>query len=164
MITALKLAPNASVADIGAGTGYFAARLAHFVPKGRVFAVDAEPDMVKFLGERAKREGLANLTPVTATADSPGLPSPVDLALLVDVYHHLAKRGDYFATLRSSLKPGGRVAIIDFTMNTLSGPPKSQRIAPERVKTEMASAGYRLIEEFGFLPEQYFLVFEPRNP
>ncbi|MFM9968887.1 MAG: class I SAM-dependent methyltransferase [Burkholderiales bacterium] len=164
VLKALKLAPNAAVADIGAGTGYFAARLAHWVPKGRVYAVDAEPDMVKFLGERAKREGLANLTPVTAAPESARLPAPVDLVLLVDVYHHIAKRDEYFAALRPSLKTGGRVAIIDFTMNTNSGPPKSARIAPERVKTEMASAGYRLAEEFGFLPEQFFLVFERATP
>ncbi|MSQ51533.1 MAG: methyltransferase domain-containing protein [Betaproteobacteria bacterium] len=164
VLMALKLAPNAAVADIGAGTGYFAVRLAHVLPKGRVYAVDAEPDMVKFLGERGKREGLANLTPVIASSGSPRLPSPVDLVLLVDVYHHIAKRGDYFSALRGSLKTGGRIAIIDFTMNTRSGPPKSERIAPERVKIEMESAGYRLAEDFGFLPEQYFLVFVPNKP
>lgn len=164
VLLALKLSANNIVADVGAGTGYFAARLSHVVPKGRVYAVDAEPDMVKFLDERAKREGLANLTPVTAAPDSPGLPAPVDLVLLVDVYHHIARRSDYFSALRASLKTGGRVAIIDFTLTTRFGPPKSERIAPERVKTEMASAGYRLAEEFGFLPEQFFLVFVPIKP
>jgi len=164
VITALKLAPDAVVADIGAGTGYFAARLAHFVPKGRVYAADAEPDMVKFLGERAKREGLANLTAVTAAPDSPRLPSPVDLVLLVDVYHHIGKRNAYFSQLRNSLKPGGRVAVIDFSINSRSGPPKGERIAPERVKAEMLSAGYKLAEEFKFLPEQYFLVFTSAKP
>jgi len=164
VITALKLAPDAIVADIGAGTGYFAARLAHFVPRGRVYAADAEPDMVKFLGERAKREGLANLTAVTAAPDSPRLPSPVDLVLLVDVYHHIAGRSAYFSQLRSSLKPAGRVAVIDFKLNSPSGPPKGERIAPDRVKSEMAAAGYKLAEEFGFLPHQYFLLFTPLKP
>ena len=159
VITALKLAPDAVVADIGAGTGYFAARLAHFVPKGQVYAVDAEPDMVKFLGERARREGLANLAAVTAAPDSPRLPSAVDLVLLVDVFHHIEKRNTYFSNLRHSLKPRGRVAVIDFSMKSRSGPPKGERIAPERVKTEMARAGYKLAGEFTFLPEQYFLVF-----
>ena len=164
VITALKLAPDSVVADIGAGTGYFAARLAHFVPNGRVYAADAEPDMVKFLGERAKREGLSNLTAVAAAAESPRLPAPVDLVLLVDVFHHIEKRGDYFSKLRASLKPGGRVAVIDFTMTTRFGPPPKERIAPERVRTEMAEAGYKLVEEFKFLPEQYFLVFTSARP
>ncbi len=159
VIQALALAPDAIVADIGAGTGYFAARLAHFVPKGQVYAVDAEPDMVKFLGERARREGLANLAAVTAAPDSPRLPSAVDLVLLVDVFHHIEKRNTYFSNLRHSLKPRGRVAVIDFSMTSRSGPPKGERIAPERVKAEMASSGYKLADEFTFLPEQYFLVF-----
>ena len=164
VIAALKLAPDAVVADIGAGTGYFAARLAHFVPKGRVYAADAEPDMVTFLGERARREGLANLTAVTAAPDSPRLPAAVDLVLLVDVFHHIDKRNVYFSQLRNSLKPGGRVAVIDFSMASRSGPPPNERVAPERVKSEMAAAGYKLAEEFKFLPEQYFLVFTPGKP
>ena len=86
VITALALAPDAAVADIGAGTGYFAVRFAHMVPRGRVYAVDLEPDMVRYLGERAKKAGLANLTPVQGAAGDPRLPAPVDLAILVDVY------------------------------------------------------------------------------
>ena len=70
VIMALRLAPDAKVADIGAGTGYFAARLAHMSPNGRIYAVDLEPDMVKYLAERAKREGLVNLLAVLAKADS----------------------------------------------------------------------------------------------
>jgi cyclopropane fatty-acyl-phospholipid synthase-like methyltransferase len=84
VIQALKLAPDASVADIGSGTGYFAVRLAHRVPKGRVYGVDAEPDMVRYLTERAKREGLANLAVVAAKPNDPGIPSAVDLVILVD--------------------------------------------------------------------------------
>ncbi len=161
VIRALKLAPDALVADVGAGTGYFAARLAKAVPAGRVYAADAEPDMVKFLGERARREGLSNLTAIPAAANGPGLPSAVDLVLLVDVYHHLSARSEYFSRLRSSLKPGGRVAIVDFSLDSPAGPPRSERIAPERVKAEMLAAGYRTVEEFAFLPRQYFLVFAP---
>lgn len=164
VIMALKLAPDAAVADIGAGTGYFAARLAHFVPRGRVYAVGTEPDMVRFLAGRAKREGLANLTPVKGANDDPRIPAPVDLILLVDVYHHIEGRSAYFSRLRTSLKPGGRVALIDFNQSSRSGPPRSERIAPERVKSEMAAAGYSLSSEHGFLPNQFFLVFSPARP
>ena len=80
VIRALKLAPDAVVADIGAGTGYFAVRLARAVPKGRVIGVDVSHDMVRYLGERAKREGLANLSAQLGGADGPRLAAPVDLA------------------------------------------------------------------------------------
>jgi len=161
VIRALRLAPGAKVADIGAGTGYFAARLARAVPAGRVYAADAEPDMVRYLAERAKREGLANLIPVQAGEGEARLPEPVDVALLVDVYHHIPARTDYFAALRASLQPGGRVAIVDFRLDSPRGPPRRARIAPEAVKQELARAGYALVEEHGFLPDQYFLVFAP---
>jgi SAM-dependent methyltransferase len=159
VIHALGLAPDAAVADIGAGTGYFSARLANMLKNGRVYAVDIEPGMVKHLAERAKREGLANLLPVAGAAESPRLPAKVDLALLVDVYHHVDDRERYFRDLRKSLKPGGRVAIIDFRLDSPDGPPREARIAPEQVKAEMKKAGYALLEEHPFLPRQYYLVF-----
>ena len=161
VISALKLAPDAAVADIGAGTGYFAVRFAHMLAKGRVYGVDLEPDMVKYLAERAKKENLANLTAVAGAAADPHIPAPVDLVILVDVYHHIDKRSDYFRKLQASLKPGGRVAVIDFRMDAPSGPPKNARIAPDRVKAEMKGAGYALAEELEFLPNQYFLIFKP---
>jgi len=162
VIQALALAPDAIVADVGAGTGYFAARLASMLPQGTVYAIDIEPAMVKHLGERAKREGLANLQPIAGVAGDPRLPEKADLILFVDVYHHLEDRDRYFRNLAASLKPGGRVAVIDFRLDSPNGPPKEARIAPERVKRELADAGYALAGEHGFLPYQYFLVFRPR--
>jgi predicted methyltransferase len=162
VIHALGLKPDAVVADIGAGTGYFAARLANMLPKGTVYAVDIEPDMVRYLSERAKREKLGNLKAVRGRAGDPALPALVDLALFVDVYHHIDDRERYFRALAASLKPGGRVAVIDFRLDARRGPPKAARVAPERVKAELAAAGYTLAAEHAFLPEQYFLVFAPR--
>lgn len=161
VIKALGLASDARVADIGAGTGYFSSRLARAVPGGRVYAVDAEPDMVRYLGDRAQREQLANLVPVQADERDPRLPEPVDLALLVDVYHHVPARVQYFESLRGSLGPNGRLAIVDFRLDAPRGPPRAARIAPERVKEELGRAGYALVAEHGFLPDQYFLVFAP---
>ena len=159
VISALALKPDAVVADIGAGTGYFATRFAHIVSKGRVYAVDTEADMVRHLTERAKREGLANLLAVKGEPADPRIPAQADLIILVDVYHHVDDRERYFAKLRASLKPGGRVAIIDFRMDSPSGPPKAARIAPDQVKAELTRAGYALVQEHTFLPRQYFLVF-----
>jgi ubiquinone/menaquinone biosynthesis C-methylase UbiE len=161
VIKALALRPDAAVADIGAGTGYFAARLANMLPQGTVYAVDIEPDMVRYLGERAKREELQNLKPIAGSAEDARLPAKVDLILLVDVYHHIEQRERYFRKLAASLKPGGRLAVIDFRLDSPEGPPKAARIAPERVKAELAKAGYALAQEHGFLLRQYFLVFTP---
>ena len=161
VIRALKLAPEALVADIGAGTGYFAVRLARAVPKGRVYGVDAEPDMVRYLAHRARREELANLTAVAAKPADPGIPAAVDVVILVDTYHHVPDRERYFRDLKKSLKPRGRLAIIDFTLDSPVGPPKRARIPADAVKQELARAGYALADEHRFLPNQYFLVFRP---
>ncbi|MBI2959731.1 MAG: class I SAM-dependent methyltransferase [Betaproteobacteria bacterium] len=161
VIQALALKSDSVVADIGAGTGYFAVRFARAAPKGRVYGVDVEPDMVKYLAKRAEREGLKNLTAVLAGADDPRLPEKVDLVVTVNVFHHLPDRERYFRNLRGSLKPGGRVAIIDHSMASREGPPRSMRISPERVKKELKSAGYAFVQQHGFLPGQYFLVFRP---
>ncbi len=159
VIQALGLQPSAVVADIGSGTGYFSVRLAHAVPRGRVYGVDIEPDMVKFLTDRAKRENLTNVSAVQGAPDDPRLPEKADLALLVDVFHHVDKRLAYIAKLRTYLKPGGRVAVIDFRADSPEGPPRSERLDPERVKQEFRQAGYHFLREHAFLPQQYFLVF-----
>ena len=159
VIMALGLKPDQVVADVGAGTGYFSMRLAHFVPQGKVYGVDTEPKMVEYLDKRARAAGLANLTAVVSTPDDAKLPEKVDLVLLVDVFHHIEGRAAYFAKLRKSLKPGGRVAIIDFNARSKVGPPVAERLSPAKVKAEMRAAGYRSVAEPGFLPNQYFLIF-----
>ena len=163
VIQALALKPDAVIADIGSGTGYFSVRFANMVPKGRVYGVDIEPDMVKYLADRAKSEGLKNIIAVTGAPSDPHLPEKVDLVILVDVFHHIEDRDRYFRRLRDSLKPGGRLAIIDFRMDSPEGPPKSARITPDRVETELNSAGYVQVQEHAFLPKQYFLIFQPAN-
>jgi SAM-dependent methyltransferase len=164
VIQALALKPDAVIADIGSGTGYFAVRFAHMVPKGRVYGVDTERDMVKYLAERAKREGLGNVFAVGAAPGDPRLPEKVDLVILVDVYHHVENRKRYFSQLRESLKPGGRLAVIDFRIDSPVGPPKAARVVPEQVKSELRQSGYALDREHGFLPNQYFLEFRPAQP
>ena len=161
VIQALALKPDAVVADIGSGTGYFAVRLANMVPKGRVYGVDVEPEMVKYLGERARREKRSNVVALAGASDDPRLPEKADLILLVDVFHHIDERERYFRKLKGYLKPGGRIAIIDFRLDSPEGPPPAARIAPQKVSSEMKAAGYTLAKEHGFLPNQYFLVFQP---
>jgi SAM-dependent methyltransferase len=163
VIRTLALAPDALVADIGSGTGYFAVRLARAVSQGHVYGADVEPDMVRYLAERARREGLTNVTSVQASPSAPGLPRPVDLVLIVNTYHHIAERPSYFDRLRASLRPAARVAIIDFRPDApVDAPPRQARIPVAVVKEEMGRAGYGLVAEHAFLPYQYFLIFAPR--
>jgi len=159
VLDALKLQPGARVADIGAGTGYFAVRIAKRIPEGKVYATDVEPDMVRYLGERAHREHLTNLIPLQAEAGAANLPEPADLILVVDTYHHIGNRMQYFAKLKASLRPNGRLVIVDFTAESPSGPPLHHRIPPQEVAEELKAAGYAASETHKFLPRQYFLVF-----
>lgn len=158
VIEALALKPGMKIADIGAGTGYFSMRLAK-TPGISVFAVDIEPKMVDYLKTRAASERANNITAVLAGASSPNLPESVDVVLVVDTYHHLPNRPAYFRELRTSLKPGGRVAIVDFRKDAPDGPPAHFRFTPEQVRNEMTQAGYQLEASHDFLPRQYFLIF-----
>jgi ubiquinone/menaquinone biosynthesis C-methylase UbiE len=162
VIGALGLQPDSAVADIGAGTGYFAMRLAKAVPKGTVYAVDVEPAMLEFLRKRAQAEQAANVVPVQAAATSPNLPKPVDAILIVNTYHHLPGRVTYFGELRRSLNSGGRVAIVDFRKDVEGGPPPEFRFEAAQIIDEMQRAGYQLDARHDFLPRQHFLVFRPK--
>lgn len=163
IVELLTLFRTDRVVDLGAGTGYFAARIARRLPEGVVFAADVEPDMVRYLRERAEREKLANLRPLLAKADEVPLTEPVDLVLVVDTYHHLADRPGYFRRLAGRLRPGARVAIIDFTKESPEGPPPEHRLTPAQVEAEMRAAGYALAVRHDVLPRQYFLIFR-REP
>jgi SAM-dependent methyltransferase len=159
VLDALTLDRKALVADIGAGTGYFSVRLAKRVTEGKVFAIDVEPDMLRYLSERARREHLNNVIPVVANQESPNVPEPVDMILIVDTYHHIDDRAAYFSRLKKSLRPQGRLAIVDFKLDSPEGPPPAHRISAEKVTEELKAAGYSLVAAHSFLPRQYFLVF-----
>jgi cyclopropane fatty-acyl-phospholipid synthase-like methyltransferase len=163
VIAALALKSGDRVADVGAGTGYFSTRLAKSAAKPHVFAVDIEPKMVGYLTQRATREGLANVRAVLASATSPNLPEPVDVLLVVDTFHHIGNRAAYFAGVRASLRPGGRVAIVDFRKDAPGeGPPAHFRFTPDQISAEMAAAGYVLDASHDFLPRQHFLVYRAK--
>lgn len=160
VIEALALKPGQKVADVGAGTGYFSVRLARAAAAPKVFAVDLEPKMVEHLTKRAAAEGLKNVTAVQASTTSPNLPEPVDVVLVIDTYHHIGNRPAYFAALKSTLTPGGRVAIVDFRKGAPGdGPPDAFRFTPEQITGELAQAGYVLDASHEFLPRQHYLVY-----
>jgi ubiquinone/menaquinone biosynthesis C-methylase UbiE len=159
VIATLELAPAMSVADVGAGTGYFTVRLARAVPQGQVIATDIEPDMVRYLTERAQKEQLTNVHAVLAGAADPKLPpASVDRVLVVDVWHHLSDRVAYARGLAAALRPGGRVIVVDFTMDSKHGPPKHHRLAPEAIASDLRAAGLEATVSPTTLPDQYMVV------
>jgi ubiquinone/menaquinone biosynthesis C-methylase UbiE len=162
VMKALALRPGEVVADIGAGSGYFAVRFAKSVgDAGRVYAVDISPDMVRHLNRRLRDAGIRNVFTVLADPDDPLLPSgSVDRFVIVDTWHHVEQQAQYIERLKQALKPGGQVVHIDFQKRELPiGPPLAMKIAREDVVKQMEAAGFRLAAEHTFLPYQYFLVF-----
>lgn len=159
VIAELDLTPAMTVADVGAGTGYFAVRIARHVPQGEVIATDLEADMVRYLTERAQREKLPNLRAQRATADDAGLAQgSVDRILVVDVWHHLGDRVAYARSLARALRPGGKLVIVDFRLDSERGPPKQHRLAPEAIVADLRAAGLDAKLSPTTLPDQYIVT------
>jgi SAM-dependent methyltransferase len=159
VLASLALAPSMVVADIGAGTGYFSVRLARAVPQGQVIATDIEPDMVRYLTERAMREGLANLRAVQTPPDSPQLPAAtMDRILVVDVWHHISDRAAYARHLAEALRPGGLIAIVDFKLESSHGPPKQHRLPAAAIADDLRAAGLAVDAQVIDLPDQYIVL------
>lgn len=164
VIEFLGLRGGETVADIGAGTGYFSLRLARAVgPSGRVLAVDIDPEMLEFVAERARRKGLSQVETVQAGEDDPRLPEgAVDLILTVNTWHHIDDRVDYMRGLASSLAPDGRVVIVDFRKGDLPvGPPDHHKISAEDLIEEARRAGFELAGALPDLQHQYVMEFRP---
>jgi ubiquinone/menaquinone biosynthesis C-methylase UbiE len=164
VVGALKLRPTDRIADIGAGTGYFTRRFAEAAREGTVFAVDIEPNMLRYVAKRAHTESQRNIVPVLALPESPTLaPGSVDLIFICNTIHHIENRPAYYRLLRESLSKGGRLAIVDFRKDATleEGPPPEMRLDRGDLERELSEAGFRLSEEHGFLPHQYFLIFSP---
>ncbi len=162
VIDALALPPDAVVADVGAGSGYFTERFARRLGAGGfVYATDVQEEMLDRLRARVARKRLANVSVVIARFDDPSLPEACcDLVFLSSVYKEIDERIAYMERVRRVLRPGGRVAILEYRPEWGGpGPPHADRLAPEIVTREMAAAGFELREQHGFLARQYFLVF-----
>ncbi len=164
LIRNLGLEPDDVVADIGAGTGYFSFRLAPLVPKGKVLAVDIQPEMLALLRERAKRTGIANVEPVLGRIDDPGLAADsVDLVLMVDVYHEFSQPCEMMRAVAKALKPGGRLALVEYRAEDPAVPIKPlHKMTRAQAQKEMAAVGLRLQRTFDGLPWQHLMFFEKR--
>ncbi len=161
VVKAMNLNPGDVVADIGAGTGYFTRHIAAAVgPSGKAIGLDIEPGMVKYMEEDAKKLNLSNYEARVVKTDNPELgPHSVDVIFLSDTYHHIDNRVEYFRNVSLSLKPGGRIVVVDFIKDTDFGPPRDHKMAKEVVIEELQKAGYRLLKSHDLLQYQYFLEF-----
>ena len=162
VLTALAIEPGEVIADIGAGSGYFTFRLAHHVgDKGRVYAVDISPDMVRHLNRRIRELKAMNVTAILADADDPLLAdASIDRFFFSNSWHHIENQSKYLSLIKKMLKPGGEIIMIDFHKKELPiGPPMQMKIAREDLIRQMESNGFRLMKEHTFLPYQYFLEF-----
>lgn len=161
VVDVLDVRPGMTVADVGAGTGYFEPWLARAAGvTGTVLAVDAEPDMVRYLTKRVEDERLTNVRVSRARTDDPALPAgAVDRILVVDTWHHLEGREAYAKKLATALRPGGRIIVVDFKPDATQGPPRHMRFAAEQVVRELVATG-RLTAQVDArsLPEQYLVV------
>lgn len=166
VVSLLQLWPGNVVGDIGAGTGYFESHLAKAVgPTGRVVALDAEPRAVAALKRRVKRERLKNVTVQTAAADDPGLAEgSVDRLLVVDAWRQLSPRLRYVAALNRALRPGGFVVVVDFTAESIEGPPVQARVPPATVVADLRAAGFSARAVAESLPLQYVVIGQKPGP
>jgi arsenite methyltransferase len=158
VVMALDLKPTETIADIGAGTGYFARRFAQHA--GKVYAVDIDQALLDI----ARKNAPKNLETVLASPDDPRLPEhSVDTIFFCDVLHHIENRPAYYAKLAQVLKPGGRIVVIDFYKKEQPvGPPPSMKLSDQEVIAEFRKAGFTLAKRLDILPYQYYLFFEKR--
>ena len=161
LIRSLEIPSDAVIADIGSATGYFPVRFARLAMEGKVYGVDIEKTLVNYLNSRAKKENLSNLVSILGEPDDPNIPERADLVFICDTYHHIRDRGDYFENLKQYIQPEGRLVVVDFKLGDLPvGPPDKHKLAPDVVREELASAGYRQVPHALELPYQYILVFD----
>ena len=165
VVESLALRPGDHVADLGSGSGYFTFRLAEAVgPQGKVYAVDVDREMNDLVAKASKGKNTGNVEVILALRDDPLLPPiGVDLVFTVNTYHHFENRVAYFKRVRKYLRPGGRIAVIDFDRRAWFEGMWKHYTPAEFIKREMEQAGYGLQRELMFLDRQSFLIFAP-NP
>lgn len=161
-IDLLNLNPTDVVADIGAGTGYFSFKIAAKIPKGKVFAVDVQPEMIDILNFLKQENNITNVEPILGSITNPNLPeSSVNLALMVDAYHEFSYPREMMEGIVKALKPKGRVALIEYRKENPLIPIKGlHKMTQKQVKKEMLSVGLTWLVTQDSLPQQHLIIFE----
>jgi predicted methyltransferase len=163
VIDALDIKPGQTIADLGAGSGYYSFRIAALVgPTGKVLAIDIEPTMLEVISQRAGREHVTNIATIRSSARDPNLaPHSVDLLFMVDVYHELEYPYEVLTKVREALKPGGRVALIEYRAEDPAVAIKPlHKMSERQVRREMQAAGFKHVKTVRTLPLQHLIIFE----
>lgn len=161
VVANMNLQADHVVADIGAGTGYFAFRMAQQVPQGKVIAVDIQPEMLAIIEQRIQETGLNNVEPLQGEIDNPRLqPGTVDAVLLVDAYHEFSHPFEMMQVIYDALRPGGRVFLIEYRAEDDSVPIRPlHKMSEEQVVREMSVFGLDWDDTLDFLPWQHMFIF-----
>lgn len=152
---------NKTIIDIGAGTGYFEFKINE--PSAKIIAADVDERFIKYLDERIVSEKKTNIVSRKAEYDKPPVTEQeADIVFMVDVYHHIENRKDYFSMVKKGLKPNGEMVIVDFKKGDFEqGPPNDMKIEPQTVINEMKLAGFKLVnQDTTTLKYQYLLKFK----
>jgi SAM-dependent methyltransferase len=162
LIAGLTLSEDFVVADIGAGTGYFTFPVAQRVPRGKVFSVDIQPEMLALIAERKVRENVTNVETILGEADDPKLPrNEIDLAFIVDAYHEFSFPREMGERLTESLKPGGQLVLVEYRAEDPRVPIKRlHKMSEVQVKKEMAAIGLDWVKTESYLPQQHVFIFQ----
>jgi arsenite methyltransferase len=166
VIAALDLKAGETLADIGAGSGYFSFRFARKLgDSGRVYAVDINSDMILHMNRYVRDKKVKNVTTILSAPDDPLLQdASINRFFICNTWHHIQNRPQYIALMKKMLKPGGQVIVLDYKKEQLPvGPPPEMKMAREEAIREMEGNGFKLAKEHTFLPYQYFLVFVPKS-
>ncbi|MFY7951092.1 MAG: class I SAM-dependent methyltransferase, partial [Armatimonadaceae bacterium] len=162
LVKALKLRPGMVVADIGAGSGYFSFKMSRMVgPKGKVMAVDIQPEMLDIIRSKADAFRIRNVVPVLGRIDDPKLePESVDLILLVDVYHEFDHPWEMTNAMVRALRPGGRLVLVEYRKEDPRVPIKeSHKMSLAQIRKEMGIFPVSFVENIGILPRQHIAIF-----
>jgi len=161
-IAAIELAPDAVIADIGAGSGYYSFRISPKVPRGKVVAIDIQPEMLDFLRKKSAELKITNVEPHLGQIDDLQLPAgSLDAALMVDAYHEFSHPREMLASLHHALKPGGRIFLLEFRGEDPNVPIKPlHKMTEAQARMEFEGAGFRFAGNLKPLPWQHLLVFE----
>ena len=159
VVEALKVRPDDRVCDLGAGSGLFTRPLARKAGgKGVVYAVDIDSELLKHVERTAQEQKLTNIKPILASETDPKLPEPVDLITIIDTLHHIGNQAEYLKGLKKYLKPGGRVAVIDFSRDWPAGHEKMIYTVSD-LDGWMTAAGFKRVEQHDFLDNNFFVVY-----
>ena len=166
VLDSLDPEPDAVIGDLGCGPGIFSTAFARRCPRGLVYAADVEPRQLDALNARLAAEDIRNVVPVLASRADPHFPpGALDLVFVADTYHHLEERVAYMRRLASALKPGGRVALLDYKPGKLDhGPPPEHKLPAGTMEREMREAGYVLVQTFDTHSDHDFQVWRAMTP